>query len=161
MSIYNNIRATLDSHLASLPGVPPIAPQNVLYEPTNGVSFLKTTLVPTLRRPAVRGLNPQLRYDGLYSILVCTPQGNGSGAGYDLADTILDWYAPTTDIAVGGYTGYLLQEGGDALLLENDENILLDLPIILSIDYSEVGTSYLDPPFYCTPITVAWYCYSS
>lgn len=136
MSIYNDIRAALETHLANTPSIPSIAPQNVIYEPVNGQPFVKTTLVPTIRRPAVRGLNPQLRYDGLFSILICTSQGDGSGAGYDLADMLLDRFAPTTDISYSG-----------------------DNEIILSIDYSEVGTSYLDPPFYCTPITVAWYLY--
>jgi len=160
MSIYNDIRATLETHLANTPGVPPIAPQNVIYEPVNGQPYVKTTLVPTLRRPAVRGLNPQLRYDGLFSILICTSQGDGSGAGYDVADMLLDRFAPTTDISLTGNTGSILQENGDNLLLEDGNSLLLDVPIILSIDYSEVGTSYLDPPFYCTPITVAWYIYN-
>lgn len=147
MSIYNDIRASLEDFLADTPGIPAIAPQNVLFDTTNGTSFIKTTLVPTLRRPAVRGLNPQLRYDGLFSILICTPQGNGAGAGYDLADTILDRFAPVTDIAYTSHPGHVVGHSGPTSTL------------VVSIEYSEVGTSYLDPPFYCTPVTVAWYTY--
>lgn len=148
MSIYNDIRAVLEDYLADTsPTLPVIAPQNVLFEPTPGTSYLKTTLVPTLRRPAVRGLNPQLRYDGLFSILICTPQGFGSGAGYDLADQILDRFAPVTDIAYTSHPGHGVGHTGPTSSL------------IVSIEYSEVGTSYLDPPYYCTPVTVAWYTY--
>jgi len=91
-------------------------------------------MVPTSRRAAVRGLNPQKRYDGIYSILVCTPEGLGSGAGYDIADLLLDRFNVATDISFNG--------------------------LIISIDYSEVRTSFLDSPFYCTPVTIAWYVYN-
>jgi hypothetical protein len=167
MTIINDIRACLDTHLSGTVGIPAIARQNVPYEPTTGTSFIKADLVPTSRRPAVRGLNPQQRYDGLYSILICTPEGMGPGAGYDLADLLLDRFNATTDI---GYTipiDAILLENGDNLLLENGGSLLQEIsespvggPVIVSIDYSEVRTSFLDSPFYCTPVTIAWYIYS-
>lgn len=134
MTIINDIRACLDTHLSGTVGIPTIARQNVPFEPTTGTSYVKAEMVPTSRRPAVRGLNPQQRYDGLYSLLICTPEGLGPGAGYDIADLLLDRFNATTDISNAGLT--------------------------ISVDYSEVRTSFLDSPFYCTPITVAWYCYA-
>jgi len=134
MSIINDIRACLDTHLAGTVGLPAVAHQNVPYEPTTGTPFVKVDMVPTSRRPAVRGLNPQQRYDGLYSILICTPENLGPGAGYDIADLLLDRFDATTDISLSGLT--------------------------ISIDYSEVRTSFLDSPFYCTPVTIAWYVYN-
>lgn len=134
MTIINDIRACLDTHLSGTVGIPTIARQNVPFEPTTGTSYVKADMIPTSRRPAVRGLNPQQRYDGLYSILICTPEGLGPGAGYDIADLLLDRFNATTDISNAG--------------------------LIISVDYSEVRTSFLDSPFYCTPITVAWYCYA-
>ena len=134
MTIINDIRACLDTHLSGTVGIPTIARQNVPFEPTTGTSYVKADMIPTSRRPAVRGLNPQQRYDGLYSILICTPEGLGPGAGYDIADLLLDRFNATTDISNAGLT--------------------------ISVDYSEVRTSFLDSPFYCTPITVAWYCYA-
>jgi len=167
MTIINDIRACLDTHLSGTVGIPAIARQNVPYEPTTGTSFIKADLVPTSRRPAVRGLNPQQRYDGLYSILICTPEGMGPGAGYDLADLLLARFEATTDISYTSLTNLVLLEDGDNLLLETGDSILLEGtdttpvgPIIVSIDYSEVRTSFLDSPFYCTPITVGWYIYS-
>lgn len=134
MTIINDIRACLDTHLSGTVGIPTIARQNVPFEPTTGTSFVKADMIPTSRRPAVRGLNPQQRYDGLYSLLICTPEGLGPGAGYDIADLLLARFEATTDISNAGLT--------------------------ISVDYSEVRTSFLDSPFYCTPITVAWYCYA-
>jgi hypothetical protein len=135
MTIINDIRACLDTHLVGTVGIPAIAHQNVPYEPTTGTPFIKVDLVPTSRRPAVRGLNPQQRYDGIYSLLVCTPEALGSGAGYDIADLLLQRFEATTDIPLTGN------------------------PLIVSIDYSEVRASFLDSPFYYTPLTIAWYCY--
>jgi hypothetical protein len=135
MSIINDIRACLDTHLTGTSSIPTIARQNVPFEPTTGTAFVKATLVPTLRRPAVRGLNPQKRYDGFYNILICTPEGLGTGAGYDIADTLLSRFDAGTDITYNGYT--------------------------VSIEYAEVGTSYLDSPFYCTPVAIAWYIYGA
>jgi len=139
MTIINNIRACLDTHLTNTVGIPLIARQNVPFKPVTGTPYLQGTLVPTSIRPAVRGLNPQKRYDGLYSISIATPEGLGSGAGYEYADLLLDRFASTTDIS---YTNPSTSE-----------------TIILSIDYSEVRTSFLDSPFYYTPVTVSWYIY--
>ena len=159
MTIINDIRACLDTHLSGTVGIPAIARQNVPYQPTTGTPFIKADLVPTSRRAAVRGLNPQQRYDGLYSILICTPEGMGPGAGYDLADLLLDRFNATTDILYTNPTDTILLESGDDILLETGDRLLLGSPTIVSIDYSEVRTSFLDSPFYCTPITVGWYIY--
>jgi len=134
MTIINDIRACLDSHLSGTSGIPTIARQNVPFEPTTSTSYVKADMVPTSRRAAVRGLNPQQRYDGLYSLLICTPEGLGSGAGYDIADLLLARFNAATDISFGG--------------------------LIISVDYSEVRTSFLDSPFYCTPVTVGWYVFN-
>jgi hypothetical protein len=90
----------------------------------------------------------------------------GPGAGYEIADFLLDRFEATTDISYTPLTDYLLLESGDSLLLETGDTLLLDTlgttttgTIIVSIDYSEVRTSFLDSPFYCTPVTIGWYIY--
>ena len=160
MTIINDIRACLDTHLSGTVGIPTIARQNVPFEPTTGTSYVKADMIPTSRRPAVRGLNPQQRYDGLYSLLICTPEGLGPGAGYDVADLLLARFEATTDITYTNPVDTILQEDGFDILLEDNGRLLLGSPTIVSIDYSEVRTSFLDSPFYCTPVTIAWYTYS-
>jgi hypothetical protein len=90
----------------------------------------------------------------------------GPGAGYDLADLLLARFEATTDISYTIPIDAVLLENGDNLLLEDGSNLLQEIsespvggPIIISIDYSEVRTSFLDSPFYCTPITIGWYIY--
>lgn len=138
MTIINNIRACLDDRLNSAVGLPTIANQNVLYVPTTNTPFLKTTFVPTLRRPAVRGLSPQQRYDGFYNILICTPEGVGSGGAYTIADQLLGLFEATLDLPHPDYP-------------------VTDT--IVHIDFSELDNSFLDIPYFCTPVNVSWYCY--
>lgn len=140
MTIINEIRATLDYRLLSGTGLPVVSAENVKYNPTTGVAFLKTTLTPTLRRPAVRGLNPQQRYDGIYTILICTPEGSGSGPAYDIADRLLGLFDATTDI--------------------EHPNYLITSDVIVHVDFSELDNSFLDSPFFCTPVNVFWYTYN-
>ena len=160
MTILNDIRACLDSHLVATTGIPSVYQDNVDFEPETGVPFLRSSFVPTLRRPATRGLNPVQRYDGIYSILICTPQGQGSGAGLDLADLLLSRFDSTTDLVYYNPTDTILLENGDTLLQENNSSLLLGSPTFVSIEYSEVGLSYLSKPYYCTPVSVAWYLYA-
>lgn len=133
MAIMDNIRACLDKRLATLPGLPDVAWPNTPYEHIPGTTYLKVTLFPNSIRPASRGPDPWKKYDGIYSILVCTPEGEGPGAGYSLADDLLEHFKATSYVTDGGTS--------------------------VTIDYSEVGTSFLDSPFYCTPVDVAWYIY--
>jgi hypothetical protein len=139
MTIINDIRACLDYRLnTAVLGSLPIANQNQKFVPTTNQPFLKTTFVPTLRRPAVVGLNPQQRYDGIYNIVVCTPEGEGSGQAYDISDTLLGLFEATTDVFHPNYPS---------------------TDVIVHISYSELDNSFLDSPYFCTPINITWYAY--
>lgn len=160
MAILNDIRACLDTHLMATPNLPSVAHQNVKFTPTNGQPYLQVDFMPNTRRPAVRGLNPQQYYQGIYRITICTPENMGSGAGYEIADNLLSRFEATTDISYSNPFDTILMENGDSLLLESGDAILLGSPTIVTIDYAEVGTSFLDAPYYCTPVFVAWYIYN-
>ena len=133
MSILNKIRGALENHLSTMVGAPTIYYPNIAYDPDVNTTFVKLSFVPTTKEPATRGLNPWVRYDGFLSVLICTPEGDGKGASLDLADSILDRFAATTDISFDG--------------------------IILTIDSSRLGPDYFDAPFNCQPITINWYIY--
>lgn len=139
MTIINEIRATLDNRLVTATGLPVVSPQNVKFTPTQGQTYIKTTLTPTLRRPAVRGLNPQQRYDGIYTMLICTPEGQGSGPAFDVADKLLTLFDATTDI--------------------QHPNYMTTSDVIVHVDFSELDNSFLDSPYFCTPVNVFWYSY--
>jgi len=132
-SIVNAIRECLDTKLSSLSGLPDVAYPNVPYTIISGTPFFKIDFIPTSITPASRGIDPYLRYQGIYSILVCTPENQGPGAGLVYADALLDHFKATSYVSNG------------------TKNV--------TIDYSEVRTSFLDSPFYCTPVNVVWYTY--
>ena len=137
-SIQNDIRAALESHLSATSGLPSIAYENVAFEPTTGTSFLKVQYLPTVTRPAVRGLNPQLRYQGVFSVTVFAPEGQGPATADDYANKVIDAFAATTDISF---------TNGDAET------------IIVSIDYAERQQGMIDSTWYFVPINIGWYIY--
>lgn len=134
MSIVNTIRGALENHLLTMPGVPAVYPSNIVYDPDPSLTFIKSTLVTTNIEPSTRGLGPWLKYSGFFSLLICTPEGNGSGASLVLAESLLDRFAATTDISYGG--------------------------IIVSIDNARMAPDYFSAPFNCLPLTFNWYIYN-
>ena len=137
-SIYNDIRAALETHLSNVSGIPSVAYENVSFEPQTGTSFLQVMFLPTERRPAVRGLNPQQRYQGVFSILVHTPEGKGPKEADDYANTLLEAFEATTDIS---FTNPDLET------------------INVSLDYAERQQGILDSPWYYVRVDIGWYIY--
>ena len=138
-SIYRDIRAALETKLAAVSGIPDISYENVSYDRVNGTSYVEIGFLPTLRRPAVRGLSPQQRYDGVFRIVCYTPEGNGPGAADEIADKVLEAFEATTDVS---YTN------------SDDETF------VVSIDYAEREGGGLDTPFYYVPVNIGFYIYN-
>lgn len=134
MPIINDIRATLDTALSATSDIPAIAFENAPFEQNAGTPYLRTAFFLTSRRPAVRGPNPQHRYQGLYQITVCVPSDQGTGDAFEIADLLMTEFDGSTDV-VGSNT-------------------------TVSIEYSELGAVFYDDPFYCVPVQVAWYVYA-
>ena len=135
-SIHKDIRAALEVHLSNKQGLPSIAYENVPFSPTTGQSYIQCRYIPTLRRPAVRGLNPQQRYDGVFQMLVYSPEGTGPATAEGYVETLLEAFEATTKI---NYTG--------------------SETITVSIDYAERQQGFLDTPWYYIPVDIGWYTY--
>ena len=138
-SIYRDIRAALETQLAAVPGIPAISYENVSFDRVNGTSYVETFFVPQSRRPAVRGLNPQQRYGGVFTVVCYAAEGNGPGAADEIADKVLNAFEATTDVS---YTN------------SDTETILV------SIDYAEREGGGLDTPFYYVPVNIGFYIYN-
>ena len=138
-SIYRDIRAALETKLAAVSGIPAISHENVSFNRTNGTSYVETFFVPQSRRPAVRGLNPQQRYGGVFTVVCYAAEGNGPGAADEIADKVLNAFEATTDVS---YTN------------SDTETILV------SIDYAEREGGGLDTPFYYVPVNIGFYIYN-
>jgi hypothetical protein len=134
MSIYQDIRVALETHLNGTPGVPAIAWENVSFSPTTGTPFLKPFFQPVLREQAAMASVPPHMYRGLYTILCYQPEGTGPGASQAVVDTLVDRFDSNTDISVGDIT--------------------------LSIRGVQQESSYINSPWFVTPVTVRWFIYS-
>ena len=133
MPILNDIRATMDTALAAVSGLPDIAFENAPFEQNAGTPHLRVSLFLTSRRPATRGPDPQNRYQGIYQVVVAVPTDQGAGAAMDYADLIMTEFDGSSDI-----------EGTPTV----------------SIEYSETSGAVFSDPFYLLPVNVAWYVYA-
>ena len=133
-SVHDKIRAALETHLAGVTDIPDIAWENVKYSPTTGQPFVRPQLLPTLRQPAVRGRNPQMRYQGVFMVVCYASEGNGPSEADALADKIISSFEATTD-------------------LSSDS-------VFVSIDYAERQQGILDSPWYYVPVEIGWYSYN-
>lgn len=134
----DDIRATLETHLAATADLPPIAWSNdQTFDqtdlPVGEDSYLQVQFAPVQKRPAVRGPNPQYRYSGLFVVTVCVPERTGTGEAYRLAGTLLDRFLVDSPI-----------QGVD---------------VNVSIRYSEPETGFHRPPFFCVPVRVDWFAF--
>ena len=137
-SIHNDIRAALETHISTTANLPTIAYENVAFEPTTGTSFVKVQYLPTITQPAVRGLNPQLRYQGVFAVTVFTPEGNGPSTADDYVNKVINAFQATTDISFTNAQSETIK---------------------LSIDYAERQQGLIDSPWYYVPINIGWYIY--
>ncbi|MCJ8336463.1 MAG: DUF4128 domain-containing protein [Epibacterium sp.] len=133
-SIYNDIRATLEVELSQIPGIPDIAYENVTYQPTTGTSFVKPKFVPVSREPAVRGINPQQLYKGVFRVSCFTPEGRGPAEADELANKIINAFDATKDISFSG--------------------------TIVCIDYADRDSGFTDSPWYYVTVNIGWFIYA-
>jgi len=132
-SKYSEIRPILEARLNSTVGIPAIAWENVDYKPTTDTPFIKFQFIPTSRRPSTLGVTPNNRTQGIVRLLVHNPENVGPGASEDVADTLVDRFEANTDLTDG--TNFI------------------------RIEYAQRESSYINQPWYITPVTIGWYCY--
>lgn len=137
-SVYQVVRAALDTHLAGTVGIPSIYHENVKTEPTTGTAFIKTQLIPGFRRPAIRGVDPQHLYNGVYQCLLHYPHFTGPGSTDLTVDKIVNRFNSTTDIS---YT--------------SPSAVQVDV----RIRETNRRASYHSEPWYITPVQIDWYLY--
>lgn len=136
MAITETIRSTLETHLSGTSSIPSIIEYlNVKTAKDATDEHVRTKLYITSRVPAVRGPNPQMRYQGLYVATVCVPVGKGSKSALDYVDTLLARFDGSTNIVGASLT--------------------------ISVERAEVGIPYEEGAFYCVPVEITWYVYST
>lgn len=138
MSYYDEMRSALEVALKSVTDVPEIAWQNSKHVPTTGTPYIEARFIPTGRRPAVRGSNPQMRYQGVFQLILRTKERVGSSESQDIVHNILEVFEATTDLS-----------------FTNTEN----QTVYVTIDYAEQVGAYTESPWYTTPINIGWYSF--
>lgn len=94
------IRAALDTRLATMPGLPPIAYEGDNYAPVAEVTYAKADLMP--RRPANPTLDEQTQDNGgVYQISLYFPRGTDTGTMDALAGAIQTHFAAGTRLTAG------------------------------------------------------------
>jgi len=133
-SIYDDIRRVLETTLSGVVGIPSIAWENISFSPSTTSPYVKPRFAPTVREPAVRGLNPQMYYQGVFVIEVCVPEGVGPGVGDDLADSIITAFDAPNDLTVNG--------------------------VSVTIRYAERELGTIEGAYYCIPVNIGWHIYN-
>jgi len=130
--IYSDIRQALEVTLNDNVSVD-IAWENTDYTPTTANSFVRPVFIPTIREPAVRGLNPQQLHRGIFTVDCFTPINLGPSAGDILANTVITVFEATTDLTANGKT--------------------------ISIRSAERRMAMEMDGHYMTPVIINWYIY--
>jgi len=107
MSRFSEIQAALDARLAGLSGLPPVAWENVNYEPTEGDAWIRPTNLPSGAQSVGIATGQSIRTRGFYQIDIFTPAGNGPGAALTLADQIADHFSYGLRLTRGGSVAVL------------------------------------------------------
>jgi len=133
-AIYDDIRRVLETTLSGIVGIPAIAWENVSFSPTTNTPFVKARFAPTMREPAVRGLNPQMYYQGVFVVDVFVPEGVGPSAGDAIANSIVDAFDAPNDLTTNGIT--------------------------ITIRYAERELGTIEGAYYTIPVNVGWLIYN-
>jgi hypothetical protein len=133
---FSTIRQALEKTLSGISGIPPIAWENVEYDPSEVNKFLRAKLEPVEQRPAAIGADAAVKHSGLFLVdCFVRTQTTQSGplAADELAQTVQDAFP----------YGLILTEGGNQI----------------RIRYSERKGAIYDAPWYFVPVTIEWYSY--
>jgi len=135
MSLYNDIRGALAAQLATVSGLPEIAPEAVPFRPTVGTAFVDYVLVPLSSRPSTMGTDHLILHEGTFEMGVVYPVNDGIGAAETMVDAIKAVFT------------------ADTVLTLNANKV--------RIRYSERRQALLDSTWMRIPVSVGWFLYTT
>lgn len=98
MSVFLDISAALDGQLNTMVGLPPVAWENVTYEPVMGTLYLRPTNIPGDTTQATMGDSGQDFTIGIYQVDVFAPSGGGKNSAVVMADLVADQFKRGSDL---------------------------------------------------------------
>lgn len=105
MSVFLDISAALDARLNTMTGLPDVAWENKVYEPTLNELYLRATHLPadTVAGTIGDSISTDLS-TGIYQVDVFAPAGDGKSEGYVMADLIADHLKRDTELTYNSRT---------------------------------------------------------
>lgn len=128
MSIQQ-IRAALDSRLASYTPTLAIAWENAGYTPTAGTPWVQVQLYPKRPTPLGFGTGAPVRWTGTYRVTLMFPIDEGPGPAIDLAESLLAHFPRGMALTSDGVDVILEQPGLGAGMVRN---AWYQLPLIVA-----------------------------
>jgi hypothetical protein len=99
---FDQVRAALAAHLAAMVGLPAVvATENAEVSPTEGVAYLRTTLLPAEVPRAGAGSGGITDTLGLWQVDVFAPPNHGPGYADRMAGAIVKEFATGTRLTAG------------------------------------------------------------
>lgn len=92
MSRFTEAQAALDSRLGTLASSPPVAWENVSYEPTEGTTYLRPSNLPAGHTAIGIANTDGIRGAGIYQVDVFAPRNEGPGVALGIADNVADLF---------------------------------------------------------------------
>lgn len=138
--MYDKIQAALDTTLAGIAGIPPIAFENFEFEPSPPTSWLRVRFLAGDRAQRTLGLDIagkpiHQRYSGIYQVIINTSIGDGIAATNDIYKLITSAFDAAKTLS---------PQGG----------------VYVSILKNEKMRAYRESPWYKTPVNIHWYTYT-
>lgn len=88
MSRFLEAQAALDARLGTLASSPPVAWENVSYEPQEGTTYIRPSNLPAGHAAIGMANTDGIRGTGIYQVDVFTPRNQGPGEGLTVAGNI-------------------------------------------------------------------------
>lgn len=103
MTVFFDLSAALDTNLNTMTGLPPVAWQNIKYEPVNGTLYIRPTLLPADSTVATIGTGTDIN-QGIYQIDIFSPLDEGKNEAMLMSDTIAEQFKRDKELVYNGRT---------------------------------------------------------
>lgn len=121
MSLYTNIRGTLQSHLMTCPGIPQnFAWEGARTEVTVNVPYVSSVLVPAEDIMTTMGPSGLFRHSGSFEISLVYPSQGKTATIEALGDAVREHFRTGTVLELNGFRLRISSAEREQLLIEAD-----------------------------------------
>lgn len=137
MSVYDRLQSALEERLEAFPNMPDggVAHENVQFTPpTPSTAWMRVSFIPVASSRRTLGVNGLSRIDGVFSVWIYYPMGQGTSESSIVADRLIEWFK----------SGTRLESGGE----------------VVTILSAARGQGGIQDAWWITPVTVSWYSHT-